>query len=96
MANNDSILTFINECTEIVIREPERTDLTTGEFYKLYVKWCKYNNNNYCETNKVFVQTILKHLGIDRPKKCFNGNTYYPGIIPTEDTLKNYWENDRY
>lgn len=96
MVNNDSILTFINECTETVIREPERIDLTTGEFYKLYVRWCKYNNNNYCETNKIFAQTMLKHLGIDKPKKCFNGNTYYPGIVPTEDTLKNYWENDRY
>ena len=95
MINNDSILTFINECMEQVIRGPETTDLTTGQIYKLYVRWCKYNNNNYCESNKTFATTMKEHLEIREPiKKC--GNTYYPGIVPTEDTLKNYWENDRY
>lgn len=94
--DNDSVLSFINECMERVIREPERTDLTTGQIYELYVKWCKYNNNE-SESIKSFASIMKKHLGIINPlKKHFNGNTYYPGIIPTEDALKTYWKNDRY
>lgn len=91
--DNDSVLTFINECMEQTIREPDSNDLTTGEVYQLYVKWCKYNNNNYYEANKSFCSTILEYTGETKPKKTHGGNTYYRYLIPTAEAIKTYWES---
>lgn len=92
MVENDSILTFIDECIETVTREPAITDLTTGELFKMYVKWCNFNNNGYHESNNTFYRTMLDYINEVKPKKTHNGRTYYQGIAPNEESLHMYWE----
>lgn len=88
--DHNSILRFIKECTEKVIREPETDDCTTGQFYKIYKNWCKDNNNNYYESSRDFRKAILKETGENAPKKTFGGNYYYRFIIPIDEIKKDY------
>lgn len=94
---NDSVLTFINECMETVIRNPERDDLTTGQVYQLYLNWYKINigNKNF-EGNRNFVN-LMKKNGVEISGKTHNGHNYYMHLVPTQDAIDNYWlNNNRY
>lgn len=88
---HDTTKKFILECTERVIREPDPNDPTTGQFYSIYQNWCKANNL-YDEGHSKFKELILKETKEERPKKTYGGNTFYRGIIPTDEARVTFGE----
>lgn len=88
--SNDSILLFMQDCTEII--EDEKlinTDVTMSMMYKVYKQWCKDNNNGFCETKQTFKKLLdFKNLG--EFKKKNGGIRYYSQFILNEDAIKDY------
>ncbi len=89
--DHESVKKFIKECTEIVIREPDPADPTTGQFYSIYQNWVKANNL-YDEGHSKFREIMLKETKKEKPKKTYGGNTYYIGIVPLDEVRVTFGE----
>lgn len=87
--DNDSILSFLNECC--IIEENNKKELTKPIIYKIYKKWCEDNNNNYSEGKMKFNQVLKnKNLG---EIKTINGIRYYKNFTIKEDAIKEYYND---
>lgn len=62
MAENNSVLTFYNECLENS-NDLYQSDETTARIYDVYRAWCKDNNNGFAKTSKEFRDVLCNHLG---------------------------------
>ena len=61
--DNDSILSFINEC---VVSRPNGKIIDScscKRMYDVYKEWCKDNNNGYAEGKQAFNNTFIKYFG---------------------------------
>ena len=66
--------------------------ITTGTIHKVYLQWCKSNNNGYARSAKEFRDELASHLGTrfaDMTTRC-HGNTYYKGWTLTEDAQNDF------
>lgn len=88
--DHNSALRFIKECVETVIREPESTDYTSGEIYRIYKAWAKDNNNNYYESPREFKKAMLNATNETTLKKTHGGNFYYRHIDLTDEVKRDY------
>ncbi len=88
--DHNSALRFIKECIDTVIREPESTDYTSGEIYKIYKAWAKDNNNNYYESPREFKKAMLNATNETTLKKTHGGNFYYRHIDLTDEVKRDY------
>lgn len=87
---NNSFLAFMQECVVDRPTNERITDkCTAGKFYKVYVAWCKDNNNGYAES-KGEVKKILKGLGKGERIKANGGNEYYKAITLSKEAKKEY------
>lgn len=92
MAENNSIISFFNEC---VIRRPNnRIDdsCTTSRMFNVYKSWCRDNSNGFSKTAKEFrdeICSILNGSFSDVTTKR-NGYTYYTDYTLTLEAKKNY------
>ena len=67
---NDSVLSFINEC--VVKRPTSKLDnCTTKIMYDVYKEWCKDNNYGYYEGKRTFNKTFSDTLVIKIQKQLF-------------------------
>lgn len=90
---NNSILKFLEECTEARPPGDKYNDpFTTGWLYKTYKRWSDANNGKFHEDRDVFINTI-KDRGIT--ERLLDGRTFY-SIMPTPETVKEYNLCDRY
>lgn len=88
--DHNSALRFIKECVDTVIREPESTDYTSGEIYKIYKAWAKDNNNNYYESPREFKKAMLNATKETSLKKTHGGNFYYRYIVLSDEVKRDY------
>ena len=92
MAENNSIISFFNEC---VIRRPNnRIDdsCTTSRMFNVYKSWCRDNSNGFSKTAKEFrdeICSILNGSFSDVTTKR-NGYTYFTDYTLTLEAKKNY------
>ncbi len=88
--DHNSALRFIKECIDTVIREPESTDYTSGEIYRIYKAWAKDNNNNFYESPREFKKAMLNATNETTLKKTHGGNFYYRHIDLTDEVKRDY------
>ena len=66
-AENNSVISFFNECMEKRADDKITDTCTTSKIYKVYRSWCNYNNNGYSKTSKDFRNTLAEYLNADYP-----------------------------
>lgn len=92
MSENNSVISFYNECmTERPHRKIEDS-CSTGRIYKVYKAWCYDNNNGYAKTAGDFRKTLADHLDTtfaDMSVKRNNG-TYYRNYTLTLEAKEQY------
>lgn len=64
-AENNSVISFFNECMERRADDKIKDTCTTSKIYKVYRSWCNNNNNGYSKTSKDFRNTLAEHLNAD-------------------------------
>lgn len=79
MAENNTVVSFYEEC---MCEWPDgkiNKHCTTGRIYKVYQGWCRENNNGFAKTAREFREALSSYLGTDYSKITTrqNGNTYY-------------------
>lgn len=90
---NSTVITFFEEC---MCPWPEGkiggSSITTGTIHKVYLQWCKVNNNGYAKSAKEFRDELSAHLGTTFPEMTTrqHGNTYYKDWTLTEDAQTDY------
>lgn len=90
---NSTVITFFEEC---MCPWPEGkiggSSITTGTIHKVYLQWCKANNNGYAKSAKEFRDELSAHLGTTFSEMTTrqHGNTYYKDWTLTEDTQTDY------
>lgn len=66
-AENNSVIQFIQDCMvhRRIIGSISKCDYTTiSSVHRIYMKWCKYNNNGYAKTLKEFKKTYAEYVGV--------------------------------
>lgn len=88
--DNDSFLTFYNEC--ITERDPNmavRDYCTIGKIFDVYKAYCNDNNRGYHNT-KTEVKELLHKMGKDEWMYARGGNRYYKYLTLTFDANMEY------
>ena len=92
MTQNNTVLSFFNEC--MTNREDGKVNdgATTGKIYKVYREWCIDNNGGFAKNAKEFRDTLCSYLGAtyDELTKRVRGNTYYSDYTLTYETKLQY------
>ena len=92
MAENNTVLSFFEECMIPRKGDKIRDSATTGKVYKVYREWCIDNNKGFAKTAKEFRDTLADHLGstFDEMTKRSGGNTYYKDYTLTYEAKTQY------
>ena len=90
--DNDSILSFINEC---VVKRPDSRisdECSCGKMFDVYKEWCKDNNNGYYEGKQTFNKTLAKHFGYNNVTDSITrrGTTYFKEYTLSLECKKEY------
>ena len=92
MRNNNTVLSFFEEC--MIKRDGFRIgdNATTGKIYKVYVAWCRDNNGGYAKTARDFRDDLCAYLGAayDELTKRSGGNTYYKEYTLSDEIKEQY------
>jgi putative DNA primase/helicase len=92
MSENNSVISFYNECMTERPRRRIEDSCSTGRIYKVYKAWCYDNNNGYAKTAGDFRKTLADHLDTtfaDMSVKRNNG-TYYRNYTLTPGAKEQY------
>ena len=92
MAENNTVISFFEEC---MCEWPDgkiNKYCTTGRIFKVYQGWCRENNNGFAKTAKEFRETLASHLGADFTAIITrqNGNTYYKDYSLTNEAKEQF------
>ncbi len=87
--DNDSVLTFIQQCTERMPLDLIGYGLRTSDVYRIYCRWCNANGEKYV-SNRVFY-TRLCNRGIGERKKL-HGYDFYSDFKICDNIVKEYSE----
>ncbi|HOT71613.1 MAG TPA: phage/plasmid primase, P4 family [Bacillota bacterium] len=92
MAENNTVVSFFEEC---ICEWPDgkiNKHCTTGRIYKVYQGWCRENNNGFAKTAKEFRETLATYLGTDYSTITtrHNGNTYYKNYSLTNEAKEQF------
>lgn len=90
VVNNDSFLSFYNECiVERDLNAPITDDCTRGKIFEVYKEYCKNNNKNHFNTKKEVKQMLEK---MDKAETVYaqGGNIYYKYITLSYETCVEY------
>ena len=66
-AENNSVLQFIKDCMveRKIVGSISKCDYTTvSSVHRIYMKWCRYNNNGYAKTLKEFKKIYAEYVGV--------------------------------
>ncbi len=61
-AENNSVISFFNECMTLWPQGKIQKNCTTGRVYKVYQAWCKENCHGYAKTLREFRETLAEYL----------------------------------
>lgn len=93
MADNNTVISFFNECMQIRPLGKIKDSCTTGRVYKVYKAWCMDNNQGYAKTAKDFRNELADDLGTtfsDMTVRRGNGGTFYSGYTLTDEAKATY------
>lgn len=92
MKENNTVISFFEECMEERQDEKYTDGATTGRIYDVYKAWCRDNNNGYAKTSKEFRETVAAHLGKTFKEISQHGKygTYYAKFTLTNETKEHY------
>lgn len=92
-ATNSTVLSFAEECL-CPWSDGKVNDYscTTGTIYKVYVAWCKNNNNGYARSSKEFREELAASMKTSFAEMSTrrHGNTFYKDLTLTEDAKTDY------
>lgn len=92
MSENNTAISFFQEC---LCEWPDgkiNKHCTTGRIYKVYQGWCRENNNGFAKTAKEFRETLASYLRADYATITTrqNGNTYYKNYSLTSEAKEQF------
>jgi len=92
MAENNTVISFFEECMCEWQDGKINKHCTTGRIYKVYQGWCRENNNGFAKTAKEFRETLASHLGAEFTTITTrqNGNTYYKDYSLTSEAKEQF------
>ena len=90
---NDTIVSFIEECLTLINDNDKLTKLTTSQVYRTYMDWCKDNNNGFYKTRKEFKDELCKYYKVDPENIIIHNNTgnYYKNITLNPTAYSEYY-----
>ncbi|MCD8009053.1 MAG: phage/plasmid primase, P4 family [Clostridiales bacterium] len=92
MEENNTVISFFNECMCPWQDGRINRHCTTGRIYRVYQAWCRENNNGYAKTAKEFREGLEEYLG--RPyaeiTTRVKGNTYYRDYSLTQESKEQF------
>lgn len=92
-AANSTVVTFFEEC---MCPWPDGkiggSSITTGTIHKVYLQWCKGNNNGYSSSAKEFREELAAHLNTSFAEMTtrIHGNTFYKEWTLTTDAQNDF------
>ena len=90
---NSTVITFFEEC---MCPWPGGkiggSCITTGAIHKVYLQWCRANNNGYAKSAKEFRDELAAYHGTTFAEMTTrqHGNTYYKDWTLTDDAQNDY------
>ena len=87
MSENSTVISFFNECMCPLPDGKIDLHCTTGRIYRIYVAWCRENNNGYAKTAREFREELSAYLGRSHVEMTTRqkGNTYYRDFSLTQE-----------
>ena len=87
MSENSTVISFFNECMCPLPDGKIDLHCTTGRIYRIYVAWCRENNNGYAKTAREFREELSAYLGRTYAEMTTRqkGNTYYRDFSLTQE-----------
>ena len=92
-AVNRTVISFADECLcpwpDDKIND---SSCSTGTIYKVYVAWCKDNNNGFSKSAREFREELASHENKSFQEMVTrrNGNTFYKDFTLTDDAQRDY------
>lgn len=85
---NSVVRTFIDECCEPLDRDNVPKDMTTGQFWNLFKRWCA-DGKFYMPGKSEFKRELAVIAGVDESELVYHNKTgnYYPYVV-TEDAKR--------
>ena len=82
---NSVVRTFIDECCKPLDRDNAPKDMTTGQFWRLFKRWCA-DGNFYMPGKAEFKRELATIAGVDEAELIYHNKTgnYYPYIVTDE------------
>ena len=92
-AVNSTVLSFAEECLRPWPRGViDDCICTTGAIHKVYIAWCKDNNNGYAKSAREFREELAAYHNMDYQSMVTrrNGNSFFKEYTLTEEARKDY------
>jgi putative DNA primase/helicase len=93
MAENNTVITFFEECMQERPQGKITDNCTTGKVYDVYKAWCYDNNRGYYKTAKEFRTEISRYLNTpynDLITRRGKGGNFYRKYTLTADAKETY------
>ena len=92
MTENNTVISFFEECMCPWDKGKIRYHCTTGRIYKVYQAWCRENNNGYAKTAREFRETLAMYKNTSYADMTTRqkGNTYYKEYTLTQEAKDQY------
>ncbi|MCD8381943.1 MAG: phage/plasmid primase, P4 family [Clostridiales bacterium] len=92
MEENNTVISFFNECMCPWPDGRINRHCTTGRIYRVYQAWCRENNNGYAKTAKEFREGLEEYLGHPYAEITtrVKGNTYYRDYSLTQESKEQF------
>ena len=92
MEENNTVISFFNECMCPWQDGRINRHCTTGRIYRVYQAWCRENNNGYAKTAKEFREGLEEYLGHPYAEITtrVKGNTYYRDYSLTQESKEQF------
>ena len=90
---NSTVITFFEECMCLWPGgKIGGSCITTGAVHKVYLQWCRANNNGYAKSAKEFRDELAAYHGTTFAEMTTrqHGNTYYKEWTLTDDAQDDY------
>jgi P4 family phage/plasmid primase-like protien len=93
MAENNTVITFFEECMEERPTGKITDSCTTGKVYDIYKAWCNDNNHGYSKTAKEFRTELSHYLNASYSElitRRGKGGNFYKSYTLTYDAKETY------
>ncbi len=93
MAENNTVISFFEECMEQRPKGKICDSCTTGKVYDVYKAWCFDNNHGYSKTAREFRDELSRYLNTpyaDLVTRRGKGGNFYRDYTLTEDAKETY------